>query len=187
MKNSLIFSIMLVIFLINFGNEKAFSQVPLNTFSINASFSEEWNDVGLAYSISEDFEIGGGLGLKNTSYSVSEGDAPESETLLSFYGYGLYYLTEGKYVSPFLRVMAQYWTDSPKKVSEGEVSSNFLGVSLSFGAQAFITKGIAVHADLGIGFQTIKNTTSPTIGAEYSETTNMLKLFTSSVGASFYF
>jgi hypothetical protein len=187
MKKIIYLAAIILICIAFFLPDTAYSQVPVNSFILNASFSRGWSDIGIGYTFSESIEVAGGLGLKNVSYSVSEGEAPESENMLTFYGYGLYFLNKGEEIHPFLRVVVQYWTDTPEKTSVDDVCIDALSTSFTFGGKVFITKGIALVADVGLQFNMIKKTTTPISGDEYSITSNELSTFTSSVGISFYF
>jgi len=187
MKNSLILTIMLLLNIMIFSCEEAFSQLPINTFSISAGFNEDGDDIGFGYSISKNFEIGAGAGLSNISYSVSEGEAPESETIFGAYIYADYYLYKGDYVSPYIGLSAFYWVNPTDNLSNGEITHNEMGVRVYFGANAFITEGIALWTDLGIKYTIEDATYKPDSGSEISSTENILKLVTHSIGASFYF
>jgi hypothetical protein len=168
-------------------SSSTYAQLPEKSFSISASFGSSWDDVGLSYTFAENFEAGLGVVFKNVSYSVSEGDAPDSETRTGGYAWGTYYLTKGKLADPYIGVEVYYIADPTEENSAGELSFTDMGVGISFGAQAFITDGVALWGDMGVTYSSYKTTMTPNSGSESSHTTSIIEFMTASVGASFYF
>jgi len=170
-----------------FSSNSSNAQVPENSFSLSASFGSSWDDIGLSYAFANNFEAGLGVVFKNVSYSVSDGDAPESETKTGAYLWGTYYLTKGKLANPYIAAEFSYIMEPTEKTSLGETSFANMGIGVSFGAQAFITDGIALWGDMGVTYSSNKTTNKPNSGSESSFTTNIIEFMTASVGASFYF
>jgi hypothetical protein len=183
---SMLFVVVLIAML-TLSSNSSNAQLPEGAFVVSASFSQEWDDAGLSYTFSKDFEAGLGIVFKNVSYSLSEGDSPDSETRTGFYAWGTYYLTKGKYANPYLAANIYYIADPSETNSNGEVNYSDMGAGISFGAQSFITDGLALWADIGVMYSSYKTTYKTNSGSESSHTKNIFQLLTSSVGASFYF
>jgi len=185
---SLKFSVLMVIVVSFFAINSSNAQLPVNSFALTASFSQDWNDAGISYTLTKDFELGAGVTFKNISYTVPDGmEEPDSESTVGFYVYGCYYLYEGEYVSPYLGVEFDYLAEPTQKLEGMDLDVSELGVGFSFGAQAFITKGIALWTDIGVYYGINSSTYKPNNGEEREHSTNTLQLLTTSVGASFYF
>ncbi len=163
------------------------AQVPAKTFGINAGFGSEWQEAGFLYTFSDNFEAGIGVSLVSKSYSVDEGDAPDSKTTVGFNVYGAYYLYKGDVVNPYLQFSAGYMQYPDEDHANYELSSNQIDFGISFGAQAFIVGGLAVWADVGISAAIESETMKPETGEEMTNGMTTISLVTTAVGASFYF
>jgi hypothetical protein len=143
--------------------------------------------LGLLYVLTPSIEIGVGLEFQQTSLS---GDGltdveKEARSTVGFNCYGLYFLSHGD-VSPYLTLGLGYTI--PPKETQGikETTFNVIDVSFAFGGQAFITKTFAVYIEAGINYNT-SSITEKEGTSEVKQSENLLRLFTSAVGASLYF
>ncbi|MFA6571070.1 MAG: outer membrane beta-barrel protein [Bacteroidota bacterium] len=160
---------------------------PAGTFGLNAEFGFDANELGLLYVLSPSIEIGVGLEFQQTSLS---GDGltdaqKESKSTIGFNCYGLYFLSKGD-VSPYLTLGFGYTI--PPKETQGtiETTHSVLDLSFAFGGQVFITRNFAVYVEAGVNYNTASSTAKAgNTESKYSE--NLLRLFTSAVGASLYF
>lgn len=154
------------------------AQLTAGSFGINASFGSDWDEAGLCYTLSDKTEVGISLSYDTKSYSYDTGTAPDAETTIGFGAYFAYYLSKGD-VSPFVALSAGMM-NYPEDASGH--SPSHLEFELTFGAQTFITKGVAIFGELGVGYATHMHKQST-----IEVTTNHIYLFTSAVGATFYF
>ncbi len=175
-------SLLAVVF---FVATQSYAQLPVNTLGISASFASPSNMAGIIYTLSNNMELGVGILFNSESYSVESGEAPDAKTTIGIGLHGSYYLSHGD-VSPYLQLGLGY-TGFPKTTSgTSETTSNQVDISFAFGGHAFIVKSFAVWGQIGLGYS-MHSTTQKQGTLESTHGTNMLNLFTSAVGASFYF
>ncbi|MDT3739103.1 MAG: hypothetical protein RO257_06320 [Candidatus Kapabacteria bacterium] len=171
-------SLLAVVF---FVATQSYAQLPVNTLGISASFASPSNMAGIIYTISNNMEFGVGILFNNESYSVETGTAAESRTTIGIGLHGSYYLSHGD-VSPYLQLGLNY-TGYPKEGSgPSEKTSNAIDINFAFGGHAFVVKSFAVWGQIGLGYSMYSETQNSN-----TQGRNNLYLFTSAVGASFYF
>ncbi len=164
---------------------QAYSQVPANTFGLNASFATEWSNAGVCYTLSSNTEVGVGLMFINKSYTVESGTAPDAESTIGFNAYGVYYLAKAD-VNPYLMLQVDY-AGYPKETSgSSETTNSSFSFEFAFGGNSFITKGLAIYAHIGLRYNMYSSTTKYNT-IESTHGVNTLSLFNSAVGATFYF
>jgi hypothetical protein len=181
-----LFSISLIA-VVFFATTKMYAEAPAGTFGINAEFGSGSNEAGLSYVVSRNIEIGFGLTFMNESYSVdAPATAADAQTTLGFSLFADYYLSKGD-INPYIGINLNYLGYPEVKQSEtNKTNTNDMGFELVFGAQSFITKSFAVYAEMGVGYS-MHNITQTSGSKDFKSSTNMLKLFTSAIGATFYF
>lgn len=163
------------------------AQVPANTVGIDCSFASDWDGAGIFYTLSNNVQVGLNLIMTNTSYTVPDG-APsrDSETAFGVDVYCAYYLSQGDAVSPYLIFEVDYLAHPKQTSGSLETTRNDIGIEFGFGGQAFVVKGLALWGQIGIEYN-MQSTTTKVGSSESTSGTNVLNLFTTAVGASFYF
>lgn len=182
-----LFSISLFVVILFATTKMNAGEVPAGTFGINADFGTDSEEAGILYAISHSFEVGFGLTFKNVSYTVdAPAKAPDSQTTLGFSVYGDYFLSRGD-INPYVGINLSYLGYPEVKVSDlDKTNTNDIGFELVFGAQSFITKSFAVYAEMGVSY--LMNNVTRTLNSQDSKSgTNTFKLFTTAIGATFYF
>ena len=175
------FAICLTIIL---ASSESFSQLTPNTFGFCAKYGYESNYANLIYTLSENIEIDAVVGFKNVSYTVDEGEAPESETSLSFGAWGGYFLTKGD-VSPYIGV-GVYYSGLPKStVGDFETTSYNIEAEVDFGMQVFFNKHFAVFGEIKASYNILSEDTKYT-SETLNKTTGTFRIFTAAIGACFY-
>lgn len=171
-------SLLAVVFLVA---TQSYAHLPANTLGISASFASPSNMAGILYTLSNNLEVGVGVLFNSESYSQETGTAADSRTTIGLGLHGSYYLSQGD-VSPYFQLGLNY-TGYPKEGSEpDEKTSNAIDINFAFGGHAFVVKSFAVWAQIGLGYSMYSETQN-----ESTHGRNNLYLFTSAVGASFYF
>lgn len=177
-----IFAALTVLFLFS---ANANAQLEQGDFGIHARFDSDINCANILYVISPHIYVDAGVGLESVSYSVDEGEAPDSKTTMMFQVWGGYFFTKTD-VSPFLGVGVSYQGFPDETTSTSDITKNKIAVEMNFGVNAFVTKKFAVYADIGVSYNML-TTNTKTNGVEYKVKENTFKMFTSAIGATFYF
>ena len=179
------FRILLTIALALFAFSSLNAQLTPNTFGIYGQFGTSFEEAGIVYTLSENIELDLGVGFKNVSYTVDEGDAPESESQMSFYLWGGYFLTKGD-VSPYLGLGIDYTAFPEPDVKTIEYAASDIELEFCFGIQTHVTKNLAFNIEIGAAYDMFTRKREGEDGKEYKYGENTFNLFTGAIGATFY-
>ena len=197
LKNFVSTTIMVVVSFVMFSCFSS-AQLPKESIGINSSFGYGSSYANLVYVVEKNIEIGGGLMFDHESVSYSGiigKEDPDPETTLGINVFLRYYLKKGNDVSPYIGgsmgyVLYPTETDDYDDYSY-ETDRNLLNFNFFFGGQAFLAKNFAVFGQIGISLNVNSNTVKridPSLDTDEASTTRMnIGLFTSNIGASFYF
>lgn len=165
-----------------FGFSEAKAQLIPGTFGLNTEFGSGASELSMLYTLSNNFELGLGVGFESVSQEGSD-----AQSTIGVNAYGAYFLSKGD-VNPYLTVAAGVMMPPKETSAQGETTFNNMDFSFAFGGQVFVTKNFAVYVEAGVDYTIESAKFKPTGGgSESTSSTNFLSLFTSAVGASLYF
>lgn len=168
------------------------AQLPAGDIGIGTNFSTGGGGLSLMYAMSSRFDAGLNLGYSSISSTTEIGDS-KVETEMSVLNFGLmgrYFLKDNSNVDPFLMVGISY-ADSPMSLGisdeieeeNEDASSSIITIGVGIGAQAELSKSVLLYTTAGLNYGMFTND----MGNDNVTTTNLMNLFTSSVGVIFYF
>jgi hypothetical protein len=158
-----------------------------DTWGIIASFSGDNSNAFIDCAVSQNLEIAVGLGLESVSYSYPSGvTAPDSKTSLGIEA-GVRYFLKHADVSPYIGGLVMYTKSPDDKTGTTTTKNSAIAIQGIFGGQAMVSKNVGIFGHIGVTFNMATTTVEPQGGSSQDFKTNTLSLFTSAVGAVFYF
>jgi len=159
----------------------SFAQLEAGSFGVGASFVGSTPVATGFYALSDNMEVGVGLGYKTENYDVDvEGfQAPDPGTTLNFVGMFKYFLSKGRDVSPFVGGMLEYLSET--EIGHEDAVTG-LGFGAMFGGQAAIAKNLHVYGYVSLGYYSMSSKED-----DVTYTYTAISLAGSGVGAIFYF
>jgi hypothetical protein len=157
------------------------AQLDAGSFGIGASFVSGSPVASGFYALSDNMELGVGLGYISESYDMDvEGfNAPDPGSQIYFNAMFKYFLSKGRDVSPFIGGLLDYSTvadigdDNPKTT---------LGLGAMFGGQAQIAKNLHIYGFVSLGYKKESEDEQ-----DVTHTYTTISLIGSGIGAIFYF
>jgi hypothetical protein len=166
------------------------AQLPGGSFGVGAQFGGSNSMAVGHYALTDNMDIGVGLGYVSTSYDYDEPGVTEQdpESHFGFQGMFRYFLAKGKDVSPYVGGFISYSSHPGHKSSYGEETKSDLGLGAIFGGQVFLAKNFAVYGHVALGWNQYTDDFSGKEGVQdYTNTETTISLSGSGVGAVFYF
>ena len=181
------FLIIAALFLATFAFA-AQAQLKPGSFGIGANFGGSNPYAMVHYALSDNMELGAGLGLSSVSYDYESDDEPDSESTLHFVAIGKYFLDRGRDVSPYIGASLNYssYPGEEREYYENYSKSSF-GLGAFFGGEVFLAKQFAVYAQIGLGYSMYNVSYETQSGDDHTNSRTTISLDGSSIGAVFFF
>ncbi len=164
------------------------AQLKPGSFGIGANFSSYSPYAMVHYALSDNMELGAGLGLSSVSYDYENEDSePDSESTLHFVAIGKYFLDRGRDVSPYVGARIGYSSYPGESEYYEDYSRTNFSIGALFGGQVFLAKQFAVYANIGLGYSMLSENYESQGGDDATNSKTTISLDGSSIGAVFFF